>query len=81
MVNITVAGALDIALEVYKWLIFIRILTSWFNPNPNQPIMKFLYDITEPVLAPARKLLPSFGGIDFSPILVFMLISFLQSAF
>jgi len=76
-----IKGILYTALEVYKWLIFIRILTSWFNPNPNQPVIKFLYDITEPVLAPARKLLPFVGGIDFSPILIFVLISVIQRAF
>jgi YggT family protein len=69
---------LNIALEVYKWLIFVRIFISWVRTDPRQPIVKFLYDVTEPVLAPARKLIPSIGGIDFSPILVFALISILQ---
>jgi YggT family protein len=68
------------ALEVYRWLIFIRIFISWVRPDPRQPIVKFLYDVTEPVLSPARKLIPAIGGIDFSPILVFVLISILQRA-
>ena len=57
------------------------IILSWFNHDPYNPIIKFLREITEPVLSPARKLLPSMGGIDFSPILIFLLISFLQRAF
>ncbi len=56
------------------WIIFLlRILSSWF-PNVDwykQPF-KFLYDFTEPVFAPFRRIIPAMGGIDFSPIVVFI---------
>ena len=73
------ATILDIALEIYKWIILIRVLLSWVNPDPYNPIVQILHSITEPVLLRVRQLIPMSGlGIDFSPIIVFLVIIFLQ---
>ena len=75
-----VAQVLDIVLNIFMWIIIIRALISWVNPDPYNPIVQFLYKVTEPVLFPIRKALPMSGmGIDFSPIVVFLIIIFLQT--
>lgn len=62
------------------WVIIIRALLSWVSPDPHNPIVQFLYSVTEPVLARVRQLIPISGmGIDFSPIIVILAIIFLQS--
>lgn len=62
-------------------LMFIRILLSWVAPraNPYQQPYKFLYAVTEPVMEPFRRLIPPMGGIDFSPILLFLVLGMLRS--
>ena len=75
-----IAKILDIALTLYMWIIIARAVVSWVNPDPRNPIIRFLNTVTEPVLYRIRRLLPiSFGGIDFSPILVLLVIVFVQS--
>ena len=70
---------IDLALTVYIWIIIGRALISWVNPDPYNPIVIFLYRATEPVLAPVRRLIPIRGlGIDIAPIIVIMIIYFLQ---
>ena len=66
-------------LTIYMWIIIIRALISWVNPDPYNPIVRFLYQITEPVLYPIRRRLPFMGGIDLSPIVVLLIIVFLQA--
>lgn len=74
------ARIIDIGLTIYMWLIIIRAIISWVNPDPYNPIVRFLYTVTEPVLYQVRKLIPMKGiGIDFSPIIVILVIVFLQS--
>ena len=75
------AYIVDILFSILYWLILIRALISWVNPDPMNPIVQFLYKTTEPVLEPVRRRLPvSFRfGIDISPIIVFLLIMFLKS--
>ncbi len=73
------ATILDIALTIYMWIIIIRALLSWVNPDPYNPIVQFLHSITEPVMFRIRQLMPMSGmGIDFSPIIVILAIIFLQ---
>jgi YggT family protein len=77
---IGVAKVLDIALTLYMWIIIARAVISWVNPDPYNPIVRFLNSVTEPVLYPIRRRLPiSLGGIDFSPILVILAIIFVQA--
>lgn len=74
------AKIIDIALSLYMWIIIGRAIISWVNPDPYNPIVRFLNSVTEPVLYPIRRRMPiHFGGIDFSPILVIMAIIFLQT--
>lgn len=75
-----VARIIDIALNIYMWIIVIRAVLSWVNPDPYNPIVRFLYSITEPVMARVRRWIPLRGmGIDFSPIIILLAIIFLQS--
>ncbi len=81
IVNLLDAASLVIhyLLTIYMWLIIIRAFLSWVNPDPYNPIVSFLYQVTEPVLYRVRQLLPFRGlGIDLSPILVFIIIIFLD---
>ena len=76
---IGLAKVIDIALTLYMWIIIFRALISWVNPDPYNQIVIFLYRITEPVLGPIRRLLPLRNiGIDFSPIIVILVIIFLK---
>ena len=73
------AKIIDIGLTIYMWIIIGRALISWVNPDPYNPIVTFLYRVTEPVLAPIRRWIPPRGmGIDISPIVVILVIYFLQ---
>ncbi|MBN41855.1 MAG: hypothetical protein CL757_08525 [Chloroflexi bacterium] len=73
------AQVLNVILQLYMWVIIIRALLSWVNPDPYNPIVQFLNSITEPVLYRVRQLIPMTGlGIDFSPIIVLLAITFLQ---
>ena len=78
---IAAARIIDILLTALYWLILVRALVSWVNPDPYNAIVQFLYKVTEPVLYPIRKLLPFSMrmGIDLSPILAFLAIIFLKS--
>lgn len=77
---IATAKVLDMVLVLYMWIIIIRSLLSWVNPDPYNPIVHFLYSVTEPVLYRIRQMVPMSGiGIDFSPIVVILAIIFLQS--
>lgn len=74
------AKIIDIALSLYMWIIIARAILSWVSPDPYNPIVRFLYGVTEPVLDRVRRLLPiSLGGMDFSPIIIILIIVFLQS--
>ena len=76
---IALAKVIDIALTIYMWIIVFRALISWVNPDPYNQIVIFLYRVTEPVLGPIRRRLPMSNiGIDFSPIIVILVIIFLQ---
>ena len=71
------ASIVDIVLSIFYWLILIRALISWVNPDPHNMIVQFLYRATEPILTPIRRILPPMG-IDISPIIAFLLIIFLK---
>jgi YggT family protein len=71
------AAVVNILLTIMYWLILIRALISWVNPDPFNPLVQFLVRTTEWVLEPVRRLLPPLP-IDVSPIIVFFIILFLQ---
>jgi YggT family protein len=73
------AQVLDIFLTAYMWIIIFRALISWVNPDPYNPIVQFLYKVTEPVLYPIRRMMGTFSiGIDLSPMIAILIIIFLQ---
>lgn len=77
---ISIARIFDTLLEIYKWIIIISAVISWVNPDPYNPIIRFLYSVTEPVLKPIRRLVGyRLGPIDISPIIVILVIIFIQS--
>lgn len=77
---VAVARIIDIALTIYMWIIIIRAVLSWVNPDPYNPVVRLLYQVTEPLLARVRRWIPFRGmGIDISPIIVLLVIVFLQS--
>jgi YggT family protein len=76
---LALAKILHVVLQLYMWVIIARAILSWVNPDPYNPIVRFLYNVTEPVLYNIRRRIPSdFGGIDFSPMIVILAIMFLD---
>lgn len=76
---VALAQVLDLLLWAYLWIVVARALISWVSADPHNPIVRFLYAATEPVLYRIRRALPIYaGGIDFSPIIVFVAVIFLQ---
>ena len=71
------ASIMDIVLSIFYWLILIRALISWVNPDPYNVIVQFLYKMTEPILQPIRRMLPAMG-VDVSPIIAFLAIIFFK---
>ena len=67
-------------LSLYSWVIIAAALISWVSPDPRNPIVTFLRQVTEPVLAPVRRLLPPWktGGLDLSPLIVLLAIQFVE---
>ena len=74
------ATVIDWVLVVYMWVVIARVVLSWVSPDPYNPIVRFINNVTEPVLYQIRKRLPVvYGGLDLSPILVFLAIMFLRA--
>ena len=73
-------GFLGWLLGLYSWVIIAAALITWVSPDPRNPIVLFLRQVTEPVLAPVRRLLPPWktGGLDFSPLIVILAIQFVE---
>lgn len=66
-------------LEALKWLVIIRALMSWFvDPGSDNPVVRLVRSITDPILRPMSEMLPSFGGVDLSPLLAFFALHLLQ---
>jgi YggT family protein len=77
---LAVARLVELLLWAYFWVVIARAVLSWVNPDPFNPLVRFLYRITEPVLRPIRRRLPTFQmGLDLSPMIVILAIYFLQS--
>ena len=77
---LALANLINIVLQAYFWIIIARAVLSWVNPDPFNPIVRFLYRVTEPVLRPIRRRLPTMQmGLDLSPMVVILAIYFLQT--
>src|SRR5437763_8679022 len=70
---------ISIFASVLTWAIIIRALLSWFSIGGVQPVFRLLVEITEPVLAPIRRVLPTAGMLDFSPLVALLLIQVIRS--
>lgn len=72
-----IKGLLIGLITIYSYVVLIRVLISWFNPNPHNPLVQFLRGVTDPALDTVRSFLPRFfwsTGIDFTPIVLFFLL-------
>jgi len=77
---LAIAQLIDIILTVYMWIIIIRSIISWVNPDPYNPIVRTLYNITDPVFYRIQRLIPlRFGAIDITPMIVLLIIIFLKT--
>ncbi|MDD4776311.1 MAG: YggT family protein [Syntrophomonas sp.] len=79
MESTSIIQVVNIVFEVLIWLVIVRCILSFVRHNPYQPLIRFVYDVTEPIMAPFRKLIPAAGGLDFSPIVVLLVLSLVQS--
>ena len=77
---LALAKIIYLILMVYFWIVIARAVLSWVNPDPYNPIVRFIHDATEPVLSQLRRRIPvSYGGIDFAPMVIILIIIFLNS--
>ncbi len=76
---LAIANLVNLALQAYFWIIIARAVISWVSPDPYNPVVRFLYRVTEPVLRPIRQWLPTYAmGLDLSPMVVLLGIYFLE---
>ena len=66
-------------LKIYGYIIIVRAIISWVNPNPYNPLVRLIHGLTDPVLEPIRRLLPDMGGLDISPFVAILIIWILMS--
>ena len=75
-----IANVLILAAYIYLIILFIRVLFTWISPYPTNPIYRFTYQLTEPVLAPLRRRIPPVSGFDISPVVVWLALLFVVAA-
>ena len=75
---LTVLELLKLLINIYLWGVIIQVALSWFNPDPYHPAARVLAQLTEPVLRPARRIIPSISGVDLSPMLVVVALIFIS---
>ena len=73
----TLISLLQLLSQLFSLLILARILMSWVQVDRYNPVVKFIFDLTEPILAPIRRVLPPAGMFDFSPMVAIILMEFL----
>ncbi|MFZ5798219.1 MAG: YggT family protein [Desulfobulbus sp.] len=76
---LALAKLIDFVLSAYIWLVIARAVISWVNADPYNPVVRFLVQVTDPILSRIRRVLPPMGGIDLSPMVLILAIIFLQS--
>jgi YggT family protein len=76
---VALANLVNLVIVAYIWIIIARAILSWVSPDPSNPLVRFLYRVTEPVLRPVRERLPMRQlGLDFSPMIVILVLYFLK---
>jgi YggT family protein len=68
------ATTIELIIQLYTFIVLARVLMSWINIDPYSPLARTIYNLTEPLLAPVRNILPPAAGLDFSPIIVILLL-------
>ncbi len=79
-ISVALTQVLSAIIDLYCFLLILRALLSWFSPNPHSGLAQFLYRTTEPVLEPARRIIPPISGIDLSVVIVIAALQFLSRA-
>lgn len=74
-----IAKLINFVLSAYIWVVIARAVLSWVNPDPYNPIVRFLHQVTDPVLMKIRRYVPIMAGLDLSPMILILVIVFLQS--
>jgi len=74
----SIAKILGLLLGVYFWLILIQVILSWVSPQTYNPAITLIYTLTEPVLGPARRIMPDLGGLDLSPLVVIVVLQLVR---
>ena len=74
-----IAVLLNFVLSAYIWIVIARAVISWVNADPYNPVVRFLHQVTDPVLNRIRRFVPAMGGFDLSPMVLIFAIIFLQS--
>ena len=76
---ISILQFISLIIELYIWVVIIAALITWVQPNPYNPIVRFLWNVTEPVYRYIRRYIPTnFGGFDIAPIILILALEFLQ---
>jgi YggT family protein len=70
--------AVDLIFQTLWWVVLGRVLISWFDPAGSGRLSRILFDMSEPILAPARRILPTFGGVDWSPLATMVVLNLLR---
>jgi YggT family protein len=70
----TVIYVISVISFLWGIAIFVRSILSWFNLRPDNPLVKFLDEVTDPILAPLRRVIPTAGGIDFAPMAAILIL-------
>jgi YggT family protein len=74
-----IAALLNFVLSAYIWIIIARAVISWVNADPYNPVVRFLHQVTDPLLNRIRRFVPVMGGFDLSPMVLILGVIFLQS--
>ncbi|MEK7812248.1 MAG: YggT family protein [Candidatus Desantisbacteria bacterium] len=74
----SLAMLMGMIFKLIYFVLVVRMLLSWVNPDPYNQMVRIIYRVTEPILAPFRRIIPPMGMIDISPIVVFLLLSFIE---
>ncbi len=74
-----IAKLLNVVLSAYVWIVIARAVISWVNPDPYNPIVRFLRQVTDPLLFRIQRVVPIMGGLDLSPMVLILILVFLQS--
>ena len=72
LIIISLAELLSQTANLLFWLVLVRVLMSWINPGVHNPIVAVIYQLTEPLMAPLRRIIPPMGGLDLTPIILLL---------